>query len=311
MNLTSTHKKVSVVMCSRNGASFLNKQLESLEAQTYPHLEFICSDNESEDGTADILIAWCSQQPNRKFVTCSEKGLNRNFFHALEFATGELVIFCDQDDVWFPEKIEKLVSFMMEHEDASMVYGLSKPFRGEIPEDAQIKKIERLEGTDIRKTMLTSFTLGHNMLVKKSVLDRMPVPATETVAYDWWITVCAMCIGPIYCLPEVITYWRQHQNNTTTKLNAGLYFESRLTYLKTFHNIPLISNGNKKWIHDAVLAFETLKEKRFSFALFRFIYNNRSLLFFFKKKNKNAISFRISSIKWALRMSKRNYTLNQ
>jgi glycosyltransferase involved in cell wall biosynthesis len=82
MNLASKYKKVSVVMCTRNGASFLNEQLESLEAQSYPHLEFICSDNESEDGTAEILKAWCSQKPNRRFVSHGEKGLNQNFFHA-------------------------------------------------------------------------------------------------------------------------------------------------------------------------------------------------------------------------------------
>lgn len=310
MNSMITNMKVSVVLCSRNGIAYLDQQLDSLEKQTYPHLEFICSDNMSVDGTAEKLRLWCEKKENRIFISCSEEGLNRNFFHALKQVSGEMVIFCDQDDIWFPEKVEKLVSFMMKHEDASMVYGLSKPFYNEIPNDAHIKTINRLEGTDIRKTMLTSFTLGHNMLVRKTVLDRIPVPATETVAYDWWITICAMCIGPVYCLTEVVTFWRQHQNNTTTRLNAGLYFESRISYLKTFQEISLISPSDKKWISEALDAFETLKETSFSTTLFRFIFKNRSLLFFFKQKN-NPVSFVISSIKWAYRMSKRNYALNR
>ncbi len=310
MNSMNLHKKVSVVLCSRNGASFLDEQLHSLERQTYPHLEFICSDNESEDGTAEKLKAWCAQKENRKFISFGEKGLNRNFFHALEYVEGEMVIFCDQDDIWFPEKIEKLVSFLLTHDDASMVYGLSKPFYGEVPKDADIKSINRLEGTDVRKTMLTSFTLGHNMLVWKKVLDRIPVPTTETVAYDWWITVCSMCISPIYCLPEVLTFWRQHHNNTTTQLNAGLYHESRIAYLKTFRDIPLISAANKKWIDEATSAFESLKNKSFSWRLCAFIYNNRDILFFFKRK-KNSISFGISALKWAIRMSKHNYALQK
>ena len=41
---------VSVVLCSYNGIAFIQNQLDSLEAQTYVNIEFICSDNNSDDG---------------------------------------------------------------------------------------------------------------------------------------------------------------------------------------------------------------------------------------------------------------------
>ena len=102
---------VSVVLCARNGAAFIGEQLKSLEQQTYPSLEFICADNSSTDGTADILRAWCEDKLNRKFISCTAPGLNKTFFTAMQYATGEFIIFCDQDDVWLPNKIEALVNF--------------------------------------------------------------------------------------------------------------------------------------------------------------------------------------------------------
>jgi glycosyltransferase involved in cell wall biosynthesis len=300
---------VSVVLCTRNGISFINEQLMSLEAQTYKNIQIICSDNNSTDGTDAVLRNWCLNHENRKFVSQEAPGLNRNFFQALNFATGNYVIFCDQDDVWFPEKIERLVAFIEKHNDASMVYCLSKPFYGELPKDAAIKKMNWLEGTEVRKTLLTSFTLGHNMLVRKSVLDKIKLPATETVAYDWWITVNAMCISPIYCLPEVLTFWRQHHSNTTTQLNTGLYYQLRLSYLRTFEEISILTKAQRNWIQQAIQAFEKLETKSFSMFLFFFLINQRAFVFFFKNK-KTFFGKMTSAIKWSWRMSHADYRLN-
>ena len=212
---------VSIVMCSYNGELFIQEQLSSLEKQTYPNIEFICSDNNSTDTTPSILKIWCSQQSNRNFFTCTVKGLNSNFYSALAYATGEYIIFCDQDDIWLPTKVEKLIAFHQQHPESSMVYCLSKEFNGEVPADTAIGKRNYLEGTDIRKTMLLSFTLGHNMCIRKEVLQKMPPSPDEVIAFDWWITVSAMCIGSIKCLPEVLTFWRKHSNNTTLFLNSA------------------------------------------------------------------------------------------
>jgi glycosyltransferase involved in cell wall biosynthesis len=237
-----------------------------------------------------------------------EKGLNKNFYSAMAHANGEYVSFSDQDDVWDPKKIEKLVSFHEANKDASMVYCLSRPFEGEIKEPlAKIRHgIKRLEGIEIRNTMLVSFTLGHNLLIKRSLLTQLPVPANEVIAYDWWITVSAMCKGPIKCLHEELTYWRQHPDNTTKVLNEDLFHISRAEYLKAFATNPLIGKKDKEWIQELRSAFLTLTDKRFSPGLFRLLLANAPLLFFYKRKN-NPVGKWISYAKWAYRMSKHDY----
>lgn len=301
---------VSVVLCSYNGIAFIQSQLDSLEAQTYKNIEFICSDNNSNDGTDVVLKNWCAQNPSsRKFISYPEKGLNKNFFNAVQFATGNYVMFCDQDDIWLPEKIAMLVSFHEKHHKASMVYCLSQKFQNQIPTRIKKKKIIHLEGTNIKKTMLVSHTLGHNLLIQHEVLKKIPVPSNEDVAYDWWITVSAMCMGYIACLPEVLTYWRQHYNNTTTKINEGLYYKSRILYLQSFLTNDLISNENKNWILKAKNNFESLRSKRFSISMFLFLLKNAKFIFFYKRK-KNVFSKWISFSKWAFRMSHKSFRID-
>ena len=235
VNEISAAPLVSIVMCTYNGERYLTQQLQSLEKQTYSSLEFICSDNNSTDNTATILTDWCKQDSNRKFFTCYSKGLNSNFYSAIKHTNGEYVIFCDQDDIWLPDKVEKLVAFHQEHTEASLIYCISKEFNNdELPANNMIKQGNHLEGTDIRKTMLISFTLGHNICIKRDLLLSLPVSPNEIIAFDWWITVSAMCKGPIRCLPDVLTFWRKHAVNTTHELNAGLFYKSRLAYMQTF-----------------------------------------------------------------------------
>ena len=307
MSKLSTSPLVSVILCTYNGQAFLSEQLSSLENQTYTNIEFICSDNNSTDSTGQILKAWCDKSLARHFYTCSEKGLNKNFFGATEKASGDYIIFCDQDDIWLENKLMDLVTFHEQHPEATMVYALSKKFYDLFPTDVQVKKeANYLEGTEIKKTMLISFTLGHNILIKKEVLHKIPVPQNEMIAYDWWITVSAMCIGPIKCLTATLTYWRQHSSNTTTKNNEGLFYLSRIAYLQQFMNNDLILSKDKEWIQKAIARFSILHTHNRSFKLCLFLLSNARHIFFYKTK-KNPILKWISFLKWSIRMSSQNY----
>lgn len=295
---------VSVVVCTYNGEKYLTEQLSSLESQSYKNIEFICSDNNSTDSTKQILINWCKKQETRNFFTCEELGLNKNFYSAISKASGEYIMFSDQDDIWLSDKVEKLVTFHEENPDASMVYCLSKEFSGLEQPGYSAKKSgsNYLEGTDIRKTMLTSFTLGHNICIKRDILLKLTPSPDETVAYDWWITVSAMCLGPIKCLPEVLTLWRKHKSNITHEINQGLFFKTRISYLTRFGKTKFITPQQKQWIQHAISCFSELHYRKFSFTLFLFFLSNAKLVFFYKRK-RNYVTKWLSFAKWSYRMS--------
>lgn len=297
---------ISILLCTYNGAEFLQEQLDSIDAQTYKNLEVICSDNGSIDGSYHILERWCKVDSHKQLTKQESPGLNKNFYNALQFATGEFIMFCDQDDVWLPSKVEKLVTFILNNKQTSMCYALSQQFNGNTPTQiAVMKPAPRLEGRNFKKTLLNSFTLGHNMIISRQFLKKIPIPETEVVAYDWWITVGAMCLGEIKCNEEVLTFWRQHPHNTTKVLNEPFFYQSRQEYLKTFLQLSLIPTDTKKWISEAIQHFERLNHKKFSTQLFLFLMKYADQLFFYKLKKgpQKWISFG----KLAFKMSNANF----
>ena len=103
-------KTVSVVMCTYNGERFLREQMDSILAQTYPIHEIIISDDCSTDGTIDILREYAAKHTFIKIHQNARNiGFNSNFYHAFNRATGEYIAISDQDDIWFPQKIEEQV----------------------------------------------------------------------------------------------------------------------------------------------------------------------------------------------------------
>ena len=103
--------KVSVIICTYNGASYLAGQLDSLLAQTCPPYELVVQDDGSSDGTWEMLEAFRAAHPGlciRLFRNPERLGYNRNFLSAVQRASGDFIACCDQDDLWHPEKLEML-----------------------------------------------------------------------------------------------------------------------------------------------------------------------------------------------------------
>src|SRR6478609_835146 len=102
------HPLISIVLCSYNGAKFIDEQIQSLLQQTYPNLEIIISDDASTDGTQAILKKYKTHPAFKIFLQQTNLGPIKNVAFALQQAIGSFIAFCDQDDIWLPQKIETL-----------------------------------------------------------------------------------------------------------------------------------------------------------------------------------------------------------
>jgi Glycosyltransferases involved in cell wall biogenesis len=100
---------VSIALCTYNGEKFLRKQIDSLLAQTYPHIEVIVCDDASSDGTAGILNSY-TDPGMIKYFNPENIGYIRNFEQAIRHCTGQYIAICDQDDVWKENKIERMLN---------------------------------------------------------------------------------------------------------------------------------------------------------------------------------------------------------
>jgi len=112
----SSHR-ISVAMCTYNGARFLPEQLASIAAQTRLPDELVICDDGSTDATAEIVEEFARTAPFQvRFIRNAQNlGSTKNFEKAIGLCTGDLIALSDQDDIWLPEKLGRQ-SGMMERD---------------------------------------------------------------------------------------------------------------------------------------------------------------------------------------------------
>lgn len=106
---------VSVIMPCYNSAHFISETIQSIVNQTYKNFELIIVDDCSFDNTIEIVKYFASNDSRIKFVQLennSGAAIARN--RGLEIAKGRFIAFCDCDDLWFENKLENQVRFMLE-----------------------------------------------------------------------------------------------------------------------------------------------------------------------------------------------------
>lgn len=115
---------ISVCLCTYNGELYLRSLLNSLITQTVLPDEIIVCDDCSTDSTKSILEEYARNNSNIEWKLLFNKtnvGWRVNFHNAIEMSHGEIILLCDQDDIWKPEKIEIIKDFLCTHDDAMLV----------------------------------------------------------------------------------------------------------------------------------------------------------------------------------------------
>lgn len=110
---------VSVIMPTHNSSRFLAASIDSILGQTYQNLELLITDDCSTDSTRELLESYVARDPRVKVEYLTKNGgpaVARN--KSIERAQGRYIAFCDSDDRWFPEKLEKQIYHMNKHDCA-------------------------------------------------------------------------------------------------------------------------------------------------------------------------------------------------
>ena len=106
----ASQDRVSVALCTYNGAQYLSQQLDSLVAQTLQPAELVVCDDGSSDETLAIITEFArnSPFPVRLFRNESNLGSTKNFDRAIGLCDTDSIALCDQDDIWKPGKLAAL-----------------------------------------------------------------------------------------------------------------------------------------------------------------------------------------------------------
>ena len=241
---------ISVVLCTYNGAKYIEAQLTSILAQTYAVAEIIVVDDVSSDDTMAVVERAAARDSR---ISLSQNtfniGFTSNFESALQMAKHDYIAISDQDDIWQEQKIEKMMAAIAP--EAAAIYCDSVRFTKEIPVNPTKNKSSRhVAGTNVRKLAMYNTVSGHALIIRKSLLEKaLPIPSA--VYYDWWLALQAVTNGGLQYLDEILVYQRAHDNNVTITKNTSSkelrnsYRMMLRTYLQAFVQIDSLSEKDK------------------------------------------------------------------
>lgn len=227
MNDVVASPRCAVVLCTYNGERFLSAQLESLRAQTVQPSVYVLSDDASIDGTWALLQAFASDRLNAGCEVILHRnddnlGYVRHFEQALQRADADVLFPCDQDDVWHPHKIERMLAMFAARTDLLVLHGDARLVNGdgqslgrrlfevlEVTPD-EIKAMHEGRAFDVllRRNIVT----GAVMAMRRRLLP-LALPVGEGWAHDEWIAILGAIHGDVDTLDEVLIDYRQHGGN--------------------------------------------------------------------------------------------------
>lgn len=213
---------IAILLSTFNGGLYLREQLDSLFRQTYKDWVLYVRDDGSTDNTIDILNSF--QKKHDNIIMLAKDTVNmgpaKSFLHLLENVEADYYMFCDQDDVWLPEKIEKtmfiLKNLEIEHpgraalvfSDLSLVDKDLRPLHPSMWEFNAYNKI--LEPRFLCcMNYVTGCTVAVNNLAKLSATKFKHVD----LMHDALLALVVARFGVIKPIRESLILYRQHEKN--------------------------------------------------------------------------------------------------
>ena len=221
---SATPPTVSVVLCTHNGAAFIGEQVASILAQTRLPDEIVLGDDASTDGTVDLVEAALADSGIPLVVLRNDPPLRvtKNFERTALAATGELLVFSDQDDAWHPERVSRAVDafaadpeLLLVHSDARLVDAEGHPLGRTLFESMGVTpwELERIRaGRGIEALVRRSLVTGATMTVRRELVERA-APFPSNWVHDEWLAVIAGLTGRFLVLTEPLIDYRQHGGN--------------------------------------------------------------------------------------------------
>lgn len=211
--------RVSIVLATFQGERFIREQLESLRRQWRQPDEIVVVDDGSTDRTLDHVRDFAEAAPFRVVVMDrpEHRGTNATFGEAIALATGDIIVTCDQDDRWYPDKISILVEALESQPDAYIAFsdaglidanghsiGASRwHVAGFSPIEQSAMSRDPLGQMLARRVMSGCTAAFRRELVPAVLPIPLPLhPSLNEIMYDHWISLVAAAAGPVVLVPR-------------------------------------------------------------------------------------------------------------
>jgi glycosyltransferase involved in cell wall biosynthesis len=247
--------RVTILMCTKNGAAFIDDQLKSIAVQTYESWSLIVSDDGSNDATLAKLQNFGNAHPQRVTIRKGPgKGVCANFLSLANDTTidADYFAFSDQDDVWQPDKLRRALGWL-----TTIPANVPGMYCGRV-------ELIAFDGRPCGRSplftrppafenaLVQSLAGGNTIVFNRAAKKILEEAATnDVVLHDWWVyQLVSAAGGTIYYDPEPMLKYRQHPDNV---IGSNRDWTARLRRLR-----PVLTGRFRDWNSKNIAALQKL-----------------------------------------------------
>lgn len=208
--------RISIAMATYNGARYIQEQLDSIAAQCLLPYELVVTDDGSTDATLELVAEFASTAPFPVNIHRNVKrlGFADNFLYAASLCSGDLIAFCDQDDIWKANKLACCAAsfdrpdVLLCVHSAELIDSLGKSLGRNFP---VFKSYKPYANSKLPDTFYYGFTLVFRRYVLNILSEVSPL---SYLGHDTYLGFICTSLGDVVYLSETLARYRQHGLNT-------------------------------------------------------------------------------------------------
>jgi len=293
-----TDKPVEILMAVYNGEAFLAEQIDSILRQSDGRWHLTVSDDGSTDDSGAIIDEYVRRHPDRIARHISGRrfaNARDHFFHLMAQCDADYMLFSDQDDVWYPEKVVRTRQAL---ESAEAAWGSDMPvlvFSDQTPTDAELTPLapslmryqnQYFGHFDYRSILMRNVATGGAMGINRALarLGGRFGESSRIIMHDWWLAVVAARFGRIVYIDQSLGAYRQHGGNAVgaKNVNSVGYVAAKLRHIGDIRAFILCKKAQARYFSEAYSELLTEADKAF---LVRFTRPRSGPLFYLKHRN--------------------------
>jgi len=267
---------ISVAVATYNGEKYLAAQLQSIASQTILASEVVIFDDASEGDIQKLVkrVPFRAQTETFTYRQASNVGVISNLESAVRATSGEYIVLSDQDDIWYPHKLEAIANAFEQDPGIGLVFSdadlvdadlqtlgrsLWQSIRFSVAEQTQICTPQAFDLL-LRRFLVTGATVAF----RRSLLDLL-LPFSSHLIHDAWIALVASAVSRIAIIDEPLIQYRQHagqqigerkswrnwltQCQAAKKMSPNYFYEQRLFFRDLASRLD---KAKASWVHPNV-----------------------------------------------------------
>lgn len=223
----NSNSKIDILLATYNGSKYIDEQIRSIIMQTHTDWHLLISDDCSSDGTLEKVNGYARTDPRIEVVSSGVRygSAKLNFINLLNSSTAPYAMFCDQDDVWLPNKVDTLFSAMKHLESE---HGAETPllvFSDMKVVDSCLNLISESFVSYSKydpyrisfcQLLAQNIAAGCSMILNKPLIDVVIMISDQSegiMMHDWFAMIAASAFGQIGYINKPLNLYRQHGDN--------------------------------------------------------------------------------------------------